>query len=304
LELRQLRYFVAAAELLNFTKAAESLYISQPTLSHSIAVLEREVGVRLLERNKHGVSQTRAGAQFLEEAKELLRIADEAILKARRASTDYIGNLKIGFLPAFIFKENLPRWTAEFRSKYPNINLELCQYNSTPLYRALERGELDIGFTKSTDLRDKENLSYKVVIQDHISVVMRYDHPLANKRPLRFQDIAGEPFVMLSKQESAGYYDYVMQVCSSQGFTPNVVRTATQLETVYILTKAGSGLTILPNSNRFSNDPELRYVDLEGNDTRIEILFAWKKANTNPLIRLMLDFLEYAVARDLSPMNR
>jgi DNA-binding transcriptional LysR family regulator len=303
MELRQLLYFITVAELLNYTKAAECLYVSQPTLSHSIAKLESEVGVKLLQRNRHEVRQTRAGALFLEHAKEILRISDVAVLEARRASTDYTGSLKIGFLPAFLFKENLPRWIQEFRGEYPNINLELCQYNSTPLYRALERGELDIGFTKSTDLKDTDNLDYKVILHDHLSIVMQRNHPLAERKTLRFSDIAGESFIMLSKQESSGYFDYVMQICKNSGFVPNVVSMPTQLETVYILTKAGSGLTVLPNSNKYNNDPELRYVEIEEEDTQIDILFAWKKANGNPLISVLREFLGTVVTRDLSAMG-
>jgi len=293
MEFRQLRYFVTVAEHLSFTQAAEHLFIAQSALSRSIANLELEIGVKLLERNQHKVILTEAGSIFLEESKRLLSISEEAIRKTRQANNSE-GSLKIGFLPTYFYRKYLSSWVSEFHASHNEIGLNLSQYNSGTLYEALKRQDLDVGFTISCDIIDIAEFDQFVVYSDKISLIMRNDNPLASKEGLRIRDLGEEPFVMLSERESFGFFNMAVKICLSRGFKPNIISAPTSLETVLLLTDAGIGLTLLPSSSKPGYSSNLKYIELEGDDTYIDMVVSWKKDNSNPALAVFLDYMKNA----------
>src|ERR1043165_9830172 len=120
MELRHLRYFVAVAEILNFTKAAAKLHLAQPSLTRQIHNLEEEIGVRLLNRTKSHVALTEEGRSFLSDARRVLLLADESVLAVQRLSRGVSGQLNIGYLASFNF-DLLPRSLAGFRENFPHV---------------------------------------------------------------------------------------------------------------------------------------------------------------------------------------
>ena len=299
-----MRYYKVVAEMLNFSKAAEYLFISQPALSQSIAKLETEIGVKLLERNQHEVRKTAAGELFLNEAIKILNMADEAAVKARQASRESVGSIKIGFVPNASIKDHLLHWTTEFRLKHPSTYIDMYQYNSTPLNKALNNNDVDIGFTSSLNLENLIGFNHKVILHDHLSIVMRNDHPFSVKTHLGLDELAGVPFVMLSAHESSALFQFSQRFFHKRGITMNVMSMPTQLEAVYFLVKAGTGLTVLPSSNSDSNNPELRFVPVTDDDAKFELIFAWKKTNNNPLVHIFIDFLDFAIKRDIDDIQK
>jgi len=298
MEFRQLRYFVTVAEHLNFTQAAEHLFIAQPALSRSIANLEFELGVKLFERNQHKVILTEPGTIFLEEAKRLLSISEEAIRKTRQANNSN-GNLKIGFLPTFFYRKYLSARISEFHTSHSEIGLNLSQYNSGTLYEALKHQDLDVGFTVSCDIIDKGGFNQFVVYSDNISLIMREDNALAAREDLCFRDLGAEPFVMLSERESFGFFNTAVKICLSRGVKPNIISTPTSLETVLLLTDVGIGVTLLPSSSITGYTSNLKYIGLEGDDTYIDMVIAWKKDNRNPALSVFLDYMKTAASWEI-----
>ena len=148
MELRHLRYFVAVAEDLSFSRAAERLLVAQPALSTQIAQLEAELGVLLLDRNRRSVRLTLAGQAFLQDARGLLRAADEAGERVRRVSRGEEGQLTIAFFsaPTMIF---LPEIVRHFRSLHPGVSLRLLELTPERQLPALVQGVADLGFTRS-----------------------------------------------------------------------------------------------------------------------------------------------------------
>ena len=283
-----MRYFVTVAEHLSFTKAAEYLFVAQPALSRSIANLEFELGVKLLERKQHKVNLTGPGKIFLEDAKRIVGISDEAIRKIRQAEGND-GSLNIGYLPTFFYKQNLPSWISEFRNSHNGIGLNLSQYNSGVLYDALIHNEIDVGFTISCDVIDINIFDILTVYRDKIALIMRADNPLAAPEELRFADLAAEPFVMLSERESFGFFNRVVNICLSRGFKPNIASAPTLLETVLMLVNAGIGVTLLPGTTELGSYPNLKYISLAGEDADIDMVVAWKKDNQNPALSVFLE---------------
>ena len=145
MELRHLRYFVAVAEDLNFTKAAAKLHLAQPSLTRQIHNLEEELGVRLLNRSKSQVGLTEEGRSFLVDARRILALATESILAVQRLSRGETGQLNIAYLPNFDF-ELLPETLRTFRQAFPHIALNLFDMTPAEQLRALEARKIDLGF--------------------------------------------------------------------------------------------------------------------------------------------------------------
>jgi len=145
MELRHLRYFVAVAEMLNFTRAAEKLRLAQPSLTRQIHNLEAEIGVRLLNRSKSRVSLTVEGRSFLVDARRLLVLADESVAAVQRLSRGETGQLNIGYSSNFNF-ELLPQTLGAFREGFPHIALNLFDMIPAEQLRALEGRKIDLGF--------------------------------------------------------------------------------------------------------------------------------------------------------------
>ena len=290
MDITQLRYFVAVAEHLNFTEAARHLFIAQSGLSQGIASLEKQLGLRLFDRDTRSVRLTAAGIVFLKEAIEIIAKSEEAVKKAREADAGLSGSLNVGFL-ATLFKACLSRSVSGFRSRYPKVSLNLSQYTMATLHEALEHGNADIGFTRSFDLKDTPTLSWKAIVSDSISLVVPKNHPLANSATIDFSALRKEPFIMYDQSESPRWFELVMQICASRGFMPKIVNTPRLMETLLMLVDAGLGISIVPNSHKNCGIPGLRFIDIHGDDARIDVSVAWKKATTNPSVPLFLDTL-------------
>ena len=145
MEFRHLRYFVAVADKLSFTRAAAALHVAQPSLTRQIQNLEEEIGVRLLDRSKKHVGLTDQGRAFLVDAKRLLALAAESVQAVQRLSRGETGQLNIGYLSNFNF-DLLPRTLATFRQDHPLVSLNLFDMTPAEQYRALESRKIDLGF--------------------------------------------------------------------------------------------------------------------------------------------------------------
>src|SRR5512135_3408704 len=145
MELRHLRYFVAVAEHLNFTRAAARLHLAQPSLTRQIHNLEEEIGVRLLNRTKSQVALTEEGRSFLVDARRILALATESVLAVQRLNRGETGQLNIAYLSNFDF-ELLPETLAAFRQAFPHVALNLFDMVPAEQFRALEAGKIDLGF--------------------------------------------------------------------------------------------------------------------------------------------------------------
>lgn len=288
MDMQQLRYFVCVAEHLNFSKAAKYLYISQPSLSQGIAKLEQILGLQLFYRDRRSVRLTPAGAVFLKEAVVLIDRAEEAVNKAREASQNFAGTLKIGFLPS-LGKKHLPHWIDSFRQKFPNVGINLYELTMSALHTALEVGDMDIGYTRSFGLQNTDDYAWREIYSENMVLVMRRDHPLVNETAVSFAALANYPFVMLAQEEAPQWFRFVMQVCANRGVSLKVVDRPKRVEGVLTLVEAGIGIAMVPASNKTKDTPNLCFKDILGEDTGYQVVLAWKKSRDNPAISLLLN---------------
>ena len=293
MDIRQLRYFIAVAEHLNFTKAANQLYVAQSAISHQIADLEEQVGVKLFTRNKRSVQLTPAGSVFLKEAIEIVEKTSGAIEKAKQTDAGIIGSLSIGFLSVHV-RSFLPDLVKMFRELYPKVELHLNHFPSKMLKETLEEGDLDLAFTLPAGLNRIEEIEIQTVVREPYCIVMHKNHPLSSHKKIKLLELANEPFIIHNRQASpVGSYDFIVHLCEQSGFTPRIVNQPRFVDTVPVLVESEIGISILPKSFEAISSSSLRFVEIDGvKDSDCELVLAWKKNNLNPSIQLFLNVLK------------
>ncbi len=186
MELRQIRYFLKLAELLNFSEASKALFITQSTLSQQIRQLENEFDTVLFERNSHEVSLTEAGEQFKQHARKVIIDADDCTQKMDDLKNMLTGELNIGV--TFTFSPLLTETVIEFMKLYPHVRLNVFYKTMSELMDMLQRREVDFVLAfKPTDRNDK--IESHVLFNNHLSVVVSEQHPLARRKSLNLDDL-------------------------------------------------------------------------------------------------------------------
>lgn len=226
MELRHLRYFVAVAEALSFTKAAAKLHLAQPSLTRQIHNLEEELGVRLLNRSKSHVALTEEGRAFLLDARRVLALASESVQAVQRLSRGESGQLNIGYVSHFNF-ELLPKTLAVFRQAFPHTALNLFDLAPAEQLRALAARKIDLGFVGLRPPLAARELQCERVARHKIIVVLPLKHPLAKKARLRLAELKTMFFVGMSETTHPGFRDWLSNTCQqAAGFTPRILQEA------------------------------------------------------------------------------
>jgi len=282
-EISQLRCFVAVAEELHFSRAAERLNMTQPPLSRQIRLLEHHVGAELLERNSRSVRLTAAGKAFLSEAARILRMAEEAALTARRAARGEQGSLAIGFTSASGYSL-LPEVVRRLRARAPGVSLNLKELVSTDQVEALNAGELDLGLmrphTVNSELESLPLASEALMLAIHESE--------AGQWPLEptLQSLHGRPFVMYSPHEARPFYQMLSERFARAGVVPDVVEHIGQIHTMLGLVRAGVGAALIGEgaaSLKFDGIV-MRRMETEP----VHMVATYRRDNDNPVLRLFL----------------
>jgi LysR family hca operon transcriptional activator len=244
MELRHLRYFVAVAEGLNFTRAAERLETAQPSLSQQIRRLEAYLGAPLLVRNKRHVQLTEAGHVFLAEAREILARTEQAVQRTREAGGAQEVELSVAVVPAAEVKV-LPKLLPLLQRKMPGLRLILYNFPTSEQKTAFAKGTLDVGF-----LRGPLSLPGVIVeplLEEKLLIGLPSKHPLAAKKQLKVADLNGHPFIMISRTGSPELHDAVSAFCEQSGLRPPIAQRAGNVLGNLNLIRNGVGFGLLPD---------------------------------------------------------
>ena len=198
---RQLEYFLAVAHELNFTKAAESMYVSQTAVTQQIKALEEQLGVSLFERTKKKVVLTPAGKVFLQEASSILNRIDTAVERTREASSGVIGSLEIGFSVG-IGNTGLAEKIQAFNEKYPNIAMKFTNQSPSMLLKMLKNGDLDLVLMPMFEERYYQNVEVRRLSTERMSAVFPRTHVLAQKPYVTRADLKDENLILACTPES------------------------------------------------------------------------------------------------------
>jgi DNA-binding transcriptional LysR family regulator len=243
IELRHLRYFLAVAETLHFSKAAQRLGMAQPPLSHQIKRLEQIIGHRLFDRTTRGVKLTLAGQLLADRARSTLEKVDDDLEQVRRLGRGEEGTLTVGFSGSVMFAD-LPMAIESYRRRYPKVELRLREMTTHAQIPALLDGTLDLAFLRDGDAT--EGIQMSTLFKEPYVAVLPKAHPLAHKRSLRVADLRNEPFIFFARRMGPLAFDRTMACCERSGFRPNIVQDAPQWPTLVRLVAAGLGVSLAP----------------------------------------------------------
>jgi DNA-binding transcriptional LysR family regulator len=249
MELRHLRYFLAVAEELNFTRAAKRLNIAQPPLTQQIKALEAEMGVTLFDRTGYRVELTDAGRSFVPQVARILADVRNAVLIAKQAAAGEVGHVRIGFTESASFNPLVTATFRSFRAAYPEVELSLEESPSTVLATALREGRIDAAFVRPP-LRTGEGIALHLIDEEEMVVAIPSGHSLAQRADLEIGDLAEETFVLYPRTERPGLADTVIAACEKAGFAPRVKQYTPQLSSTINLVAASLGISIVPKSMR------------------------------------------------------
>lgn len=285
MDLRQLRYFVAVAEELHFTRAANRIRVAQPTLSQQVQLLERELGVTLLKRTKRRVELTHPGRIFLREAKRLISGAADAMHAVQSAQAGQLGRviLVCGPTPAYIGMLGLLQL---HRRLFPQVEVRLIESPARDAILTVEQGKADVGLI--VQHFESHLLTCATVLELPLLAALPTSHALASVERLSVKQLAKEPFVLFGQRRS-GFYGRVSAVCNSSGFMPQVVDEVEDLHTLIYLVGAGYGVSLMPATLEPTTLPGVVLVPLEEKSATLEVSMISRADQASPVVLGFLD---------------
>jgi len=246
MELRHLRYFVAVAEALNFTKAATRLHVAQPALSRQVSDLEEELDVDLLKRTSHGVLLTEEGKLFLEEARGILKRADESVTKVRALARGEFGELQVGYVPPLDL-HILPRALAEFQRTTPGVKVVLHDRGSDELCHGLRSGMLHLALMMQPSEELVAGIEFEEIGSYPFFVAMASGHSLTRMKAVSLETLAKQPLVVLDRRRNSEFHRILKRV-----FAPLHPNIATESDSVNsLITEVGVGRCVAVVSELF-----------------------------------------------------
>jgi len=288
MDLRQLRQFVAVAEERSFRRAADRLHVSQPPLSIAVQKLEADVGVTLLDRNRHHVRLTVAGEAFLREAKRTLAHAQLSIEIAQKAGAGKLGTLRLSFVPSAALNV-VPDLLRAFRQDYPDVTLVLTSDTTSQQKASLLSGATDVGIVVPP-LHDAVGFRVDRFCDQELMLAVPRSHPLASQKRVQLRDLAQESFVGFPFSEGPGFESVVMAACHQCGFVPKFIQVASEMQTILALVSSGLGIALVPQAMQAVQTEHVIYLQVRQRNSAVKysLGLAFNPANTNPTLNAFI----------------
>lgn len=268
MNLKELQAFISVYENQSISKAAERLYITQPSLTRTIQNIETQVGTQLFKRTREGLKPTVAGNIYMETAMRMIEMYRELELKLSLASSDSIGRITVGtnfFLGSCV----LPEVVAEFEKKYKNIEITIVEGISSEIENEIIKGIVDIGITHMPV--QSPSLNYKRLGQERFLIALPKGDPLSLRAYTKESNI---PYLDISLLKSRKFIlnhpnqrarQETERICKMAGFTPNVKYQMRNIQTVSIMVAKNIGVSLVPSSyiNQFNSKDQPEYFNIE-----------------------------------------
>ncbi|SFE11512.1 DNA-binding transcriptional regulator, LysR family [Lentibacillus persicus] len=279
MDIRQLACFAEVARELNVTRAAQTLHISQPSLSKTIKNLEAEVGAALFDRGAYQLELTDAGEAFLNNAKKVLDSFDNLTSELEDVIDLKKGEIKIG-IPPIIGAAFFAALISRYKEAYPSIDLLLTEVGSNTIREGISEGDLDIGLICNLPAK-RDNLETISLLKDPLMLMVHKDNPLSEKDEIDFSRLENEPLILYRHDFSL--HDRIMEACAYYGFDPKVVCESSQKDFMIEMTGAKLGSTLLPSRicKQIEND-KLVAIPFTQPVVNLELTMIWNKEKYMP----------------------
>lgn len=281
----QILYFLAVAQEMSFSKAAEALFVSQPAVSRQVAQLEQELGVPLFDRTNQGITITDAGREFEEFFRETQREFHALVERARSGSTTISGQVNIGCIEGWDLSGFYPALSDFVAEKYPNIKLNLSGFDHDHIFSALHRGEVDVILTTDNLLRKRKEISSAPLVQRQGMLLFSAYHPLAQKEELSLSDFEHETFYATAAPSLKEVTMEILSLCSTADFVPKIEHVPT-LSAAYMKLSSGRGVLLCNDWMMAKNNPLFAHLVL---DTKRQVSLAWLTENNSTATHLFIN---------------
>lgn len=281
LELRQIRYFLAVAEELNFTRAADRLGMAQPPLSQQILALEHQLRVQLFERSRRHVALTREGEAFVVYARRLANTTQLAAEVVQAIARGEDGPLAVGAIFSSIYAV-IPRVVPVISRAYPKIKLHLQEMTISEQLAALREDRIDLGLVRGP-LQDPQMETLTLFEEPFVAVVHK-NSALAQHNTLGLDQIAKEPLIRVYPSANRDYSRRMFSALVDKGFELNVVQEVSDTHTLIGLVAAGMGISLVPASLQNIQINQIRYIPLREVTPMTAMQFIWRQENTSAIL--------------------
>lgn len=286
MEVRHLRAFIALAEELNFTRAAERLHMAQPPLSRLLSQLEHDLGVRLLNRNTRMVELTPAGAVLYDQARKVLTLLDETRNEVIKSARGESGIIRAGFSGATTYSF-LPLLVRHFRSTYPDIHIDpLSEMLTASQIEALLQGDIDIGFlgrkVEHPFLKSEPLVEIPLILAISDDKCLELTHKTGK---IKLSDLASEDFISYPSGEASVLYELTQRVCRQVGFRPRIAFTVSVTSTLISYVAGGLGVAIVPATVSKVAVEGVRYMEIIDDIPDLQLHTAWRTDNRSEVLQ-------------------
>jgi len=239
---RRLKIFHTVARLLNFTKAAEELHMTQPAVTFQIRQLEEQFNTRLFDRTHNKVTLTDVGKQVYSYSDRILKLYEEMTRNITEMTGDVSGSVTLG-ASTTIAEYMLPLLIGEFKKKFPEVMINLRESNTEDIVSMVENNDIDLGIVEGSV--NNKNLVVEECKMDHLVVIMPNDHMLASEKRLRVEDFVSYPFI--SREHGSGTQEVITNYVEKHGNGEdlNICFELSSPEAIKGAVEAGMGLSIV-----------------------------------------------------------
>lgn len=290
IELRQLRYLIAAAEAGSFSRAARNLNIKQATLSRHILEIEKRLGMVLFDRKTRGATLTENGRIYLRTAQRIVKEFEELNAWVHATKNGHAGRLAVGFYTSFS-AGNLRATLSEFDERYPDVRVRGFERDRDMLLAGIENGLLDIAIL--TGEAPCRGLMSRPIWSERILVAMPESHPLAARERIHWTDLTGERFLLTERDPGPETRNMLLGKLGMPGYTPEIDMDDIGRDTVLSTIALGGRISIVTESALGIQVPGVVYREVHESNGHIRIGFSgyWRDDNENPVLRRFLDFV-------------
>jgi DNA-binding transcriptional LysR family regulator len=292
MDLNRLNVFVIASQYRSFTEAARHLHIAQPSVSHDIAELEKELGAKLFVRTRTGIELTPAGEVFYAEANKMITIALDARQKIEKMSEAESGEIHFGFVSGQMLEPVTP-FLKLYHESNPNVVLRFNSYTSIAVSRRIRSNEVDLGLGRRESLVKDAETEWFRLYEDPFYLAVPKDHRLADRKSVSIDEIKDETIIIMSAESNPGFLELVQRLYIHHNTTPLLNTTSNDRIATIMMVRIGMGIALL--TKQFLgvySFPDIRHIQLYEEDAFHEVGIAWNKRTANPLIGPFLKELQ------------
>jgi DNA-binding transcriptional LysR family regulator len=299
-ELRHLRYFVAVAEELNFSRAAMRLNMAQPPLSAAIRQLEQELGTDVFLRTTREVKITAAGRALLDGARRTLTEADRAVTAARRAAAGELGQLRVAFSWSARF-ETLPALGQAFRARHPDVELLTQEMWNAEMIAALRTARVDVAISLCPE--PAPELADELIRTEQVVALLPASHPLARAQAIPLSSLADETFLVFPRELAPRLHDVLLGACRGAGFEPKLRSESFHTGWDLLILADAPVVALAPRSVANELPEGVVALPLGEPTGRLETRLVWRDDDSSPIVEAFRSAAQAVFDRNEQPMG-